>query len=290
MLILIYNRMFDLPPPLGGADGHPQVEITEDRHRIKEADAVVFHVPSLEWTFFRRKRPGQVWVSWFMECEQNYLRLQSKRFMARFDLKMSHHQDADIMVSYIPESLRTLRPEALAGNRHEHLMCSFISGDVDRSGRIPYLKALSNCIDIHRYGRHGNREIPGDEGEATKMKLSARYKFSFAFENAIAPDYVTEKFFQPLLAGSVPVYLGAPNVDEYAPVDDCYINAADFSGPQALADYLLELDRDRAAYEHYLNWRQRRFKPGFKALCRKCPPRPFEKLGGIMLERRASGR
>ena len=288
MLILIYNRMFQEPPRLDGTDKYPQIEYTEDRRRINEADAVIFHLPSLDRLFFRRKRAGQVWVAWFMECEQHYRRLRSERFMSRFDLEMSYHQDADIMVSYIPEPLRTMQPNPLIAKRHDHLMCSFISGRADRSGRVAYLKELSRLIDIHQYGRRGDRVIPNDKGLETKMELCSRYKFTFAFENAIAPDYVTEKFFEPLLAGSVPVYLGAPNVENFAPVENCFINAADFSGPQALANYLLELDRDQDAFQHYLNWRQRPFKPGFKALCQQCRPQPFEYLCRIMSERPAS--
>lgn len=37
-----------------------------------------------------------------------------------------------------------------------------------------------------------------------------------AFENVIAMDYVTEKFYDPLIAGSVLVYLGAPNIADFA--------------------------------------------------------------------------
>ena len=42
---------------------------------------------------------------------------------------------------------------------------------------------------------------------------------------------MTEKFYDPLLTGSVPVYLGAPNVAEHAPAAQCYIDVRDFAGP-----------------------------------------------------------
>jgi hypothetical protein len=35
-----------------------------------------------------------------------------------------------------------------------------------------------------------------------------RYKFAIAFENSETDDYVTEKFYQALLAGAVPIVLG----------------------------------------------------------------------------------
>lgn len=35
-----------------------------------------------------------------------------------------------------------------------------------------------------------------------KVETLKRYKFSFAFENSNEEDYVTEKFFQSLVAGN----------------------------------------------------------------------------------------
>jgi hypothetical protein len=46
MLILLYNRMFHEPPQLVGLNIPANVEYTEDRGRMKEADVVVFHIPS----------------------------------------------------------------------------------------------------------------------------------------------------------------------------------------------------------------------------------------------------
>lgn len=42
-------------------------------------------------------------------------------------------------------------------------------------------------------------------------------KFTLAFENSRARDYVTEKFFWPIDAGSIPIAYGAPNVALFAP-------------------------------------------------------------------------
>jgi TorA maturation chaperone TorD len=58
------------------------------------------------------------------------------------------------------------------------------------------------------------------------------------------------------------------------------------TSPVALADYLLELDRDEEAYRQYLNWRQRPFRPAFRELCEQACPRPFEVLARIMIERK----
>ena len=120
-------------------------------------------------------------------------------------------------------------------------------------------------------------------GRQTKLKTIAPYKFTLAFENSITRDYVSDKFYDPLIAGSVPVYRGAPNIDEFAPGDGCYVNAAEFGGPRELAEYLQMLDADPERYRAYLAWKDQPFRARFLELvesqrsdarCRLCPQTP----------------
>ena len=59
-------------------------------------------------------------------------------------------------------------------------------------------------------------EMPKDPGwpeiaqrRARKVKVLSNYKFYLAFENFAVDDYVSEKVFEGLFAGTVPVYRGA---------------------------------------------------------------------------------
>ncbi len=65
-----------------------------------------------------------------------------------------------------------------------------------------------------------NADLPEGKGWHTsfggmmdiKMGKLSEYKFFLAFENNnLVDDYVTEKMINALLAGTVPVYRGAPN-------------------------------------------------------------------------------
>jgi hypothetical protein len=105
-----------------------------------------------------------------------------------------------------------------------------------------------------------------DEGYSSKQKLLRSYKFVLAFENSSCRDYVTEKLFQPLMTGCVPVYRGAPNVEDFVPGDHCYINAADFASPRHLAEYLQRLNGDEKAYAEYFAWKTRPLRAGFLRL------------------------
>jgi hypothetical protein len=56
-----------------------------------------------------------------------------------------------------------------------------------------------------------------------KLEFIAEFTFNLCFENTVAPGYLTEKPFQALWAGTVPVYEGDPGV-------------ADWLEPSALVD------------------------------------------------------
>ncbi|MGH2956735.1 MAG: glycosyltransferase family 10 domain-containing protein [Solirubrobacterales bacterium] len=264
-LVLFYNTMFGaaIAPP---AQGLPHgFELTTDLRRFGEARAVVFHIPSLGRIERLRKPAHQLWVAWWMECEQHFPPLNDPEFMGRFDLTMSHRLDADVPMPYLgalDESQLRAPPRPKRG-----LAALFMSGDRETSGRTAYAAELMRHMDVHSYGRVlRNRRLDEDRGRQTKLDTVSRYRFTLAFENAIAEDYVTEKLYDPLLAGSVPVYLGAPNVERLAPSPESYIDVRDYASPGELADRLLALASNEAAYDRHLAWKGRPFAPGFQAL------------------------
>lgn len=98
-----------------------------------------------------------------------------------------------------------------------------------------------------------------------------RYKFCIAMENSISPGYVTEKVFDALAAGCVPVYFGSPA--SLPQVPDPVGNVIYF-GPHGNASTLAELDdlldrlgRDKAAYERLLMWKHKPVR-GPRCMCR----------------------
>ena len=226
----------------------------------------MFHLPALS-RLPRVKRKGQLWVGWCNESEVNYPMLRDPVTLGRLDLMMTYRLASDVPAIYLPEGQVDwqLPPEE---KKPEHLAAVLISSSNDRSRRIAYLKELMNHVEVHSYGKAlNNRSMPlPDRGRSTKLGLLRSYKFTLAFENSICADYVTEKFFDPLVAGSVPVYLGAPNIEEFAPGDHCYINVANFPSPQRLAEYLLHLNNDHAAYAEYFAWKRKPLRPGFLRL------------------------
>ena len=114
-------------------------------------------------------------------------------------------------------------------------------------------------IKVDSYGAClNNKQLPADLKGSEKFesdkfyKFLARYKFVIAFENALCDDYVTEKLWRTLATGSVPIYLGAPNIESLLPNKNSAILVKDFQSPQEVANYVLKINSDDGLYNTFL--------------------------------------
>lgn len=75
---------------------------------------------------------------------------------------------------------------------------------------------------------------------AAKAETLGAYTFAICFENSILEGWVTEKIFDCFFSGTVPVYLGAPDVDRWIPAD-CYVDMRRFPSYEELRRFLYDL-------------------------------------------------
>lgn len=264
-------------------------EFTTAPEAATVADAVVFHATSLHRASVMAKRPGQKWVVWCMESAVTVTTLGDPHAMRPFDLTMTYQRTSDVWTPYISRRLVDELRAAPQPKTSRLPVARVQSNPYDRSGRNSYAAELSRYVKVASYGRFATTVAETiARGREAKLSAIARHKFTLAFENSVAFDYVTEKFFDPLVAGSVPVYLGAPNVGEFAPAEHCYINTADFAGPRQLGAYLDHLDRHDDEYEAYLAWKRHGPNERFRALVETSAPRPFCRLAEILAEARGA--
>lgn len=74
-----------------------------------------------------------------------------------------------------------------------------------------------------------------------KWDIYPNYRFGVCYENTLgAPGYITEKLFDCMRAGCVPIYWGAPNITEFVD-EDAFIDRGEFSSDEELADFLLSM-------------------------------------------------
>jgi hypothetical protein len=71
----------------------------------------------------------------------------------------------------------------------------------------------------------------------SKSQTLARYRFALCFENCILKGYLTEKLFDCLFAGTIPVYWGAPDVLDWVPAE-CFVDMRRFRDFAALRAFL----------------------------------------------------
>ena len=77
---------------------------------------------------------------------------------------------------------------------------------------------------------------------ATLSAESERYYFCLCFENMRMDGYVTEKLFDCLYAGTIPLYLGAGDITSYVPAK-AFIDCRNFSNWEDLRVYVLSLSQ-----------------------------------------------
>jgi hypothetical protein len=244
---------------------------TSDQDRLRQADVVVFHVPELRWSRMGEttKYPGQLWVAWSVESCINYPELADRSILKTYDLLMTYERRADVWVPYIPplasweRALQSSVPLKTASAP----VVMFQSDSIDKSGRTYFAAQLMRYIAVDSYGRFlRNRRLPTpDIGHQTKLETIGDYHFCLAFENSVAPDYVTEKIYDCLLAGVVPVYLGAPNVVDFVPPGS-FISADAYGGPKDLASYLYYLLARPDEYAKYFAWRNKEIPAGMMSM------------------------
>lgn len=284
-LVLLWN-----PPPWAPRPGEGEgYSLTHDRALLPEAGAVVFHVPTLGPVLRLPKPAGQLWVAWSMESAAMYPPLADPGYLRAFDLTMTYRFDSDVPTPYFEPQLLADLGAPPSPKTESSPAALFLSNEEERSGRTGYLRELMAHLPVDSYGRAlRNRTLVEDRGRATLRQVIRAYRFTLAFENSIDTDYVTEKFYGPLGAGSVPVYLGAPNVADFAPGERCYVDARDFAGPRELAAHLAALATDEEAYAGLHAWRGRPLRPEFLRRHEIGSTPPFHRLAAILARRAPS--
>lgn len=99
----------------------------------------------------------------------------------------------------------------------------------------------------------GSKSFPSYRGEVrNKSEILRRSKFAYCYENSRdLSNYITEKIFDSLVCGCVPIYWGADNVLDYIPAD-CFIDRRNFKDTAVVHEFLLSISPDGYA-QYQLN-------------------------------------
>ncbi|XP_060742527.1 4-galactosyl-N-acetylglucosaminide 3-alpha-L-fucosyltransferase 9-like [Tachysurus vachellii] len=247
--------------------------LTDDQREYDKAHIVMFHHRDIYRylsELLRMRRPLlQKWVWMNMESPANSQRLAQLDDL--FNLTASYRRDSDIWVPYGRIVAASKEHETFKIPHKDKLVCWIVNNWNLHFKRVRYFTELRKHVWIHTYGGAFKKTLSVKE----YYKTISSCKFYLSFENSIYKDYFTEKLFNPLMSGTVPVVLGPPreNYEEVIP-SDSFIHVDDFKSPQELAEHLKYMDQNQEAYERYFTWRQyftaERSYFGLEHACRSC--------------------
>jgi len=121
-------------------------------------------------------------------------------------------------------------------------------------------RMLNSDIDFDMYGlgwntRGWDLKDPRYKGYlSNKLDGLSKYEYSICMENTRENGYITEKFNDAILSGTIPLYYGAPDVDKHYPNSSEFLDINSENVIQVLKD-ILNSDKKydiRSSKEKYL--------------------------------------
>jgi len=260
-----------IPPKHGETQG--KCTISRDKKDLMKSKAVVFHHTTiskrdLPWKHYRN--PEQVFIWWTAESPGSFVFMKHNLddYDNFFNWTMTYRRDSDVTAPYFTTNdlLKSIEMGQSAIDdiisKKEKLSIIFTSNCWYTYGALERKKISDQLFDLglnmERYGHcYRNSKLPRSSQKDVDGYIK-KFKFYFAFENALnCRDYITEKFWNALSLGVVPVVWGTSREDyASAAPKGSFIHVDDFPNLNDLVTYLNYLDRNDTAYREYFRWRE----------------------------------
>ena len=164
----------------------------------------------------------------------------------------------DVIERYWTNNDRACKLVVINGNHNPLLRLQYGSGEL-YSARIRAMAELSKLDAVDLYGRgwsqwwHPNSMwLPYWQNYGTLMRIYkgsclskyevlGRYRFCLCIENLTMDGYITEKIFDCLYAGTIPVYIGPKDIDQYVP-REAYLDARQYRSWTEMWEAVRHLD------------------------------------------------
>ncbi|KAG0356311.1 4-alpha-L-fucosyltransferase [Podila minutissima] len=223
----------------------------------------------------------QKWVLWWYgESIANYPHVGLPQYQNLFDLSIG--SPAVIMDITLPLygftneailKLANIPPSFPLDKKPDNYAAMLVHNCWAKNNRKDLMQALIDKAGAHSYGEClNNKEVPkglgNDEGDQgiwmlKKLKILSGYPFVFAAENSNCVGYVTEKIYNALEVGAIPIYMGASDIADFVP-EGSYVDVSKFKSFDEVVEYIKTVDRSQ-----FYKWKEVVKKDPSK-FCRSC--------------------
>lgn len=253
-------------------------EFTKRGKAKRPADVLLYHMPGASISSVKRDRnnSNQLLAGISMEPGSYYKQQMDPKFLEKFDIRMYYNRTSEVPLLTIAAFIDGLFQPVKVKTADKTPALVYINSNCNaKNGRNDIIKEVMSIgdVDVHSYGTCLRNKSGGGRG-TDKIEIMSKYKFCIAMENSNEVDYVSEKLWQSLGAGCLPIYYGAPNIAEHLPVplQKIIINYADFGSPKALSDELVRINQNDTLYNEFFEWKKldprndKEVLPGFRWL------------------------
>eukprot|EP01060_Flectonema_neradi_P009638 TRINITY_DN1685_c0_g2_i1.p1 TRINITY_DN1685_c0_g2~~TRINITY_DN1685_c0_g2_i1.p1 ORF type:complete len:398 (+),score=71.30 TRINITY_DN1685_c0_g2_i1:99-1292(+) len=211
---------------------------------FRKSDAVVYH-PGRNLPI-EKGHPSQWSVMWYGESQEKHPEKYTEEYLAKYDAHVvfknwskyrftwaqrywSDFKDIQkVKKQWVPWSQRRTAVAIVSNCKYHTTNRSAVMQEIDRLLQLrgDKLYFFGKCHP-GRGKDNLQKEHPSCSKTSDRYKekicVFRNYKYVVAMDNSIDDDYVTEKIYHALLAGAVPVYAGAPNVQNYIPMSSAAV-------------------------------------------------------------------
>lgn len=234
------------------------LQLLKSRYHVVEDDSYFDYLVATPWFYVNReafydfleRTPGHITVMY--GCHEA-IAPDFMLFDYYIGLDTVPGSDRTVKLPYLRHHLQEVHGGKEGLDAHALLasktgFCNFIYANrKSHPNRDAMFHKLSAFRFVNSLGPHLNN-TPGDghraeDWYASSIRMKKPYKFSIAFENAWYPGYTSEKIVTSMLAGTIPIYWGNPDISrEFNSAS--FINCHDFPTLDAAAAYVQKVDED----------------------------------------------
>ncbi|XP_072355633.1 4-galactosyl-N-acetylglucosaminide 3-alpha-L-fucosyltransferase 9-like [Scyliorhinus torazame] len=253
-IVLIWLWPFGAKFELNSCGSEFNCRLTADRNLYNKSHAVLFHHRDMSRDLSNLpKQPRPTFQKWvWMNLESPTHSPKKTGLDHFFNLTLTYRHDSDIKAPYGSLIINRV-PLDFKLPKKSNLVCWVVSHWNTNHARVKFYNEFRKYININTYGQAFGKRLDNHK----LMPTISSSKFYLAFENSVHEDYITEKLYNALRAGTVPVVLGTSrkNYENYIPADS-FIHVDDFHSAKELAGYLHKLDGNEDLYMTYFKWRK----------------------------------